>query len=175
MTNDVDELVHSASAQTRGESLFSKNSMWTRLGLQQTGQSSTYSCSVPPEGSSGMTICSPQIGQTYEPSSIGRRCFFLRFFFMPIFYLIEGVLAYRAWHVSLRKIGWLLAGTIILFLTLAFQGNVFVAVDAEEQGQYILIGIVGISVHLSVEVPSFDLAEGNLPVRQNGSVFKAIQ
>jgi hypothetical protein len=83
-------LVHSASAQTRGDSPSPKNSRWTRLGLQQTGQSSTYRCSLPPEGSSGMTICSPQVGQTYEPSPPGRRRLFLRFFFMPIFYLMNG-------------------------------------------------------------------------------------
>ena len=75
---------HSASAHTPGALPGSKNSTWTTLGLQQTGQSSTYRCSMPPEGSSGMTICSPQVGQTYNPSSFGRRCFFFRFFMGPL-------------------------------------------------------------------------------------------
>src|SRR4051812_45414815 len=36
---------HSASAHTRGGSSSLKNSRWITFGLQQTGQSSTYSCS----------------------------------------------------------------------------------------------------------------------------------
>src|ERR1700722_5754738 len=35
---------------------------------------------MPPDGSSGITICSPQVGQTYAPSSFGRSRFFFRFF-----------------------------------------------------------------------------------------------
>ena len=42
-------VVHSASAQTRGDSPSPKNSTCTTFGLQQTGQSSTYSCSLPPD------------------------------------------------------------------------------------------------------------------------------
>ena len=54
---------HSASAHVRGGSPSSRNSTWMMFGLQQTGQSSTYFCSEPPEGSTGTTICSPQVGQ----------------------------------------------------------------------------------------------------------------
>jgi hypothetical protein len=72
--------VHSASAHTRAGSPTSKNSTWITLGLQQIGQSSTYRCSLPLEGSSGMMIDSPQVGQTYRPSSRERRRFPLRFF-----------------------------------------------------------------------------------------------
>src|SRR5690349_7351754 len=61
---------HSASAHTRGGSPSSKNSTWITLGLQHTGQSSTYSCSLPADTSSGMTISSPQLGQVYAPSSV---------------------------------------------------------------------------------------------------------
>jgi len=66
---------YSASAQTRGGSSSPKNSTRMTLGLQQTGQSSTYCCSPPPVRSSGMTIRSPHVGQTYAPSSAayGRR------------------------------------------------------------------------------------------------------
>src|SRR5690242_6908005 len=42
------------------------------FGLQQTGQSSTYCCSAPAEGSSGMTMSSPHDGQVYRPSSRAR-------------------------------------------------------------------------------------------------------
>lgn len=70
---------YSASAQIRGASPSPKNSTLMTLGLQQTGQSSTYCCSVPPDGSRGTTIRSPQDGQTYAPSSEGRRRFFFRF------------------------------------------------------------------------------------------------
>src|SRR5262245_1125920 len=50
------------------------------LGLQHTGQSSTYRWSAPPDGSTGITIRYQQDGQTYAPSSLDRRRFFFRFF-----------------------------------------------------------------------------------------------
>ncbi len=70
--------IYSASAQTRGRSSSPKNSTWMVFGLQHTGQSSPYSCSSPAERSNGTMICSPQVGQVYEYSSVGRR-------FMPTF------------------------------------------------------------------------------------------
>src|SRR5688500_16485227 len=67
-----DRPIYSASAQTRGDSPSPNSSTCTMFGLQQTGQSSTYCCSSPCERSTGTTIRSPQVGQTYAPSSAAR-------------------------------------------------------------------------------------------------------
>ena len=55
-------LIYSPSLQTR-TSPDSSNSIDSTLAWQQTGQSSTYRCRTPAEGSIGMTISSPHESQ----------------------------------------------------------------------------------------------------------------
>ena len=71
--------------------------------MQQTGQSSTYFCSAPPERSSGITMRSPHVGQTYAPSSAAacRRRLAFRFFKSVAPVARDGPVRLR--YVSIRK------------------------------------------------------------------------
>src|SRR5687767_9764419 len=75
-------------AHTRASSPSPIHSTRLTFGLQHTGQSSTYSCSPPPDTSIGITTLSPQLGQTYAPSSpaLTRFLFLFRRSILPAYH-----------------------------------------------------------------------------------------